>query len=100
MKVNADSAVVNTIPGTIESSDIESLSHLVVANLPAPSELLQTQFNDYWIQLLNYSLAYSYLSASTGSSLDARRAGINPLITPTSNSTSVETARVISEMCR
>jgi hypothetical protein len=50
--------------------------------------------------LLDSEFLYSYLSASTGSSLEARRAGISPLITPTSSNTSVETARVIREMCR
>lgn len=47
-----------------------------------------------------WPFAYSYLSASTGSSFDARNAGINPLITPTSNSTNVETSSVMIEICR
>src|SRR5712692_2385532 len=43
---------------------------------------------------------YSYLSASTGSSFEARSAGTNPLITPTTSSTAVESSTVASEIRR
>jgi len=41
---------------------------------------------------------YSYRNPSTGSSREARIAGINPLITPTITSTATETPRVAREM--
>lgn len=43
---------------------------------------------------------HSYLSASTGSSFDARKAGTRPLMTPTTSNTKVETISVIEEICR
>src|SRR5712692_8567291 len=43
---------------------------------------------------------YSYLSASTGSNFEARSAGTNPLITPTTSSTAVESSTVASEIRR
>src|SRR5664280_712760 len=45
-------------------------------------------------------LRYSYLSASTGSSFEARRAGTIPLITPTISSTIAEPRTASAEMRR
>jgi hypothetical protein len=47
-----------------------------------------------------YNRLYSYRSASTGSSFDARSAGTSPLITPTTNNTAVESSTVNSEIRR
>jgi hypothetical protein len=46
------------------------------------------------------NLPYSYLSASTGSSFEARNAGTRPLTTPTASSTNVESITVASEIRR
>src|ERR1700690_1503688 len=44
--------------------------------------------------------AYSYRRASTGSSLEARKAGTKPLATPTRSSTALERITVIMEIRR
>jgi len=48
----------------------------------------------------SYLANYSYLSASTGSRREARRAGTIPLITPTSSRTAADPITAIAEMRR
>ena len=43
---------------------------------------------------------HSYLSASTGSSFEARSAGTSPLATPTASKTRVDSMTVAMEICR
>jgi hypothetical protein len=43
---------------------------------------------------------YSYLSASTGSNFDARRAGTKPLAIPTTSKAAVESSTVMTDILR